>query len=302
MRCSFSVCLSLFLIVASHCGAAHGQPACDIPGGCQYGETWRDTLNLFWGIDGSKQPQDYGVNANLGTRLSVDWAAPLLPDYGIGYQIGTAIDASDNAVRVYELIGEATTRFQSHTTLGLFARGQRFGFGIVYDHLYQNSFDSVNLGQWRSRVSYRATDCTEIGATLRLRAFDDTADFLGANVTLRPINQGSLYVRQFFETGAQMTGWIGLADEHGESNAVTGPSVAHDDAFVFGADILAPLNDSFAIYGETNLMMPADTGTVDAFLGIAWYPGGTARTARRGRFAPMLPVAADTTFSVDLLP
>lgn len=259
-------------------------------------------LSFFWGIDGSKQPQDYGVNANLGTRLRATWSAPLNADLGLGYQLGTAVDVSDNAVQVFELLGEDTTRFQNHSTVGIFQRLDRVAWGVVFDHLYQDGFDSVSLGQWRGRVSYRATECSEVGATVRLRSFGDTAEFLGTPVRLRTIDQYSLYCRQYFSTGVQITGWVGLADEHGESNAVTGPAASHENALVFGADVLAPLNDSFAIYGETNLMLPADTGTVDAFLGIAWYVRGNAKSARRGAFSPLLPVASDTTFSVDLLP
>jgi hypothetical protein len=121
-------------------------------------------------------------------------------------------------------------------------------------------------------------------------------------VRLRTINQASVYWRRFYDTGVQGSLWLGIADEHGESNAVTGPSKATDESFVMGADVLAPLSSRFAIYGETNLMMPADTGTVDAFMALAWYPGGSARRARRTRFGALLPVAAGTSFSIDLLP
>ena len=136
----------------------------------------------------------------------------------------------------------------------------------------------------------------------RVRAFDDKALFLDDQVTLRSINQGSVYIRHFFETGVQSTWWFGLVDEHGESNAVTGPSQARNESFVLGADFIAPLNDSLALYGETNLITPADTGTVDAFFGMIWYPSGGAKIAHRQRFAPMMPVAAATSFAVDLLP
>ncbi|MGB7326484.1 MAG: DUF6666 family protein, partial [Rubripirellula sp.] len=195
-----------------------------------------------------------------------------------------------------------TVNKYNYTTVGMFQRVGRWGWGGVFDHLYQDGFDKSSLGQFRGRVSLDVTDSTQVGVTGRFRAFDDKAEFLGDQVTLRSINQGSFFIRHFFETGVQSTWWFGLVDEHGESNAVTGPSQAHDNALVIGADFVAPLNDSLALYGETNLITPADTGTVDAFFGIVYYPFANAKIAHRSRWAPMLPTAAPTSFSVDLLP
>lgn len=262
----------------------------------------QDQLSFLSAIDGAKQPQDYGVNADLGVRFRVNYAAPLAEAYGLGYQVGMAVNWTDNAVRVFELLGEDTTRFQNHTTVGLFQRTDLFGWGVVFDHLYQDGFDESSLGQIRLQASHDVTANTQIGYMGRLRAFDDTAEFLGSTVRLRSIDQHSLYFRHFFETGVQSTCWIGVVDEHGESNAVTGPSPARDKSFAFGADFVAPLNDSLALYGETNLIFPADTGTVDAFFGVVWYPCGGAKTAHRAAYAPMQPVAAATSFAVDLLP
>ncbi len=276
---------------------------CDSPDAFAYRPTHRlEQLSFFSGIDGSKQPQDYGVNANLGLQFRCQYAAPLVEQCGLGFQVGSSLVSTDNAVRVFELLGEDRDRLQSFTTVGLFQRVGRWGWGGVFDYLYQDGFDESSLGQVRTRLSYDVTASTQVGVTARIRAFDDRAEFLGNPVTLRSINQGSFFLRHFFETGVQTTCWLGLAEEHGESNAAFGPAPSRADSFVFGADFVAPLNDSFAIYGETNLISPADTGTVDAFLGLAWYPFVSAKTAHLARFSPILPVAAPTSFAVDLLP
>ena len=68
---------------------------------------------------------------------------------------------------------------------------------------------------------------------------------------------------------------------------------------MFGADVFVPLNPWLALFGQANFITPADTGTVDAFLGIAFFPGGS-HGARNRRFAPRLPVANNTTFATDL--
>ena len=263
----------------------------------------------FVGIDGSKQPQDYGVNANLGLRLSAEYSGPLWDAAGVGFQIGSAVEWSDNAVRVYELIGQVTERFQNHTTAGVFARGtssgstlsDRLGWALAVDHLYQDGYDSVSLFQLRGRLQSEATSRDSIGVTGRFELDDATARFGGENVTLRSINQYDLFWRHYFATGVQTTASVGVAERHGEHNAVTGPSPSFDEAFVVGADFLAPVSTSVAIYGETNLIFPADTGTVDAFLGMAWFPGRRASMVRRGRYDAMQPLASDTTFPVDLI-
>ncbi len=262
---------------------------------------WWSDLSFFGGIDGSKQPQDFGVNANLGFQGSVNAGIPLNEELGLGLQIGTGIVASDNAVRVYELLGVDTHRTQSFTTLGIFQRCDNgFTWAVAHDFLVQDSFDDFFVSQWRLRAAMDADACNQFGVTAQIADRADAGLFGATPVVLRPITQATCYWRHQWESSVQTTGWIGIAEGHGENNAVTGPSAAKDAVPVFGADILAPLNDHLAIYGETNLMMPADTGTVDAFLGIQWFPGGGARKARRTPFSPVLSVAAPTTFSVDL--
>ncbi len=262
---------------------------------------WLENLSLFGGIEGSKQPQDFGVNANLGGRFHANWGAPLLPDYGIGMQLGTALVASDNAVRVYELLGEVGGRRQSFTTAGLFQRFENgWSWGLGYDFLYEESFDDFFLGQWRIRTAYDLSRDWQLGMTVNIAAEDDEGQFNATTVTLDPITQAHWYLRRNWQSGTQTTLWVGLAEGHGENNAVTGPSGSKDEVFLLGADFLAPLNNHLALYGESNLIMPADTGTVDAFLGVQWFPWGNAKRARRNGFSPLLPVAGSPTFSVDL--
>ncbi len=263
---------------------------------------WYDETSFLFAIDGSKQPQDFGVNANLGGHASVNTGLPLIEAFGLGCQIGTGITASSNAVRVYELLGEATGRTQSFTTTGVFQRlDNGFSWGLVHDFLYEKSFDRFSLGQWRGRGSYQLNANNEVGMQFALRSYTDNGVFGTATpVRLEPINQGNLFLRHFWETGAQTTCWFGLADEHGENNAVTGPSPPKKVPFLFGADVLMPLTCSLAIYGETNMIMPSDTGTVDAFLGVQWFPGQKSFSARRGKYSPVMSLASPTTFSVDL--
>lgn len=261
-----------------------------------------DEFTALVAFDGSKQPQDFGVNANAGLQGSVNWGLPLLPTWGIGMQLGTNYTATENAVRVYELLGETTTRHQSFTTIGFFQRLENgFAWGGVYDFLYEDSYDNFALGQWRLRGSYRFSSQREVGVTANLRSNSDSGVWGAATpVTLKSINQGSMYYRKFWTTGAQTTIWGGLADRHSEDNVVTGQSPAQHNSFLFGADVLMPLNSNWAIYGEANMITPFDTGTVDAFLGIQWYPTSRSFSARRGWFSPLFSTASPVSFAVDL--
>jgi hypothetical protein len=261
-----------------------------------------DELSLLAAIDGTKQPQEFGVNAHVGGQGSMNWGLPLLPDWGVGLQVGTGVTATANAVRVYELLGESTGRTQSYTTLGLFQRTDSgYAWGFVHDFLAEDYYDEFSLSQWRIRGSRVIDDANEIGVTAMLRSRGDSGVFGNATVVqLDPIDQAHVYWRKYWSTSAQTTFWLGLAEGHGENNAVTGPSPAKDEQFLFGADVLMPLSASLALYGETNMIMPTDTGTVDAFLGIQWYPTGRAFCARRGTFSPLMSLASPVSFAVDL--
>ncbi len=43
-----------------------------------------DNVSGFLGLDGSKQPQDFGINAQFGGRASVNWGIPLVRSWGLG--------------------------------------------------------------------------------------------------------------------------------------------------------------------------------------------------------------------------
>lgn len=271
-----------------------------------------DTLMLFFGLEGSKQPQDFGANAHFGGRLSANIGLPLSRELGLGVQIGTAINYTDNAVQVFERVLEAKARSQSFTTFGLF---QRHDSGIVWalawDHLYQSYYHKNHLNQIRGQFGYQFSETNELGLRFAASHDSDRAVFnvFGAvpfPVMLEPLSQGSVYWRHIWESQAETTFWVGVAESHGQRN------VAFEAAFglppqqpsghdvLFGAEIHVPLNDHWALFGQGNFVTPAYTGTVDSYLGFAFYPGGGARRARHKKFAPVLPVANSSSMTIDL--
>lgn len=262
---------------------------------------WRaiDTLTLFGGLEGSKQPQDFGVNANFGSRWAANWGFPLLADYGIGAQVGTSANYTANAVQVYERVGSSTHRTQYFSTLGVFQRTDTWRWGLVYDALYQESYDQFLLGQWRGRVGYATSVWNEFGVWFTVPQQSANGEFLTIPVRLSPMAQGNAYWQHQFEAGSRVMGWAGVSEGHAEANLLgdfpdTGPQ------FVFGAEIDVPLNDYFSIFGQANFIGPSDTGTVDSYLGITYFPGGKAFPVTRSPFAPFQALANSTMFALNL--
>jgi hypothetical protein len=262
--------------------------------------SWLETLELFGGLEGSKQPQDFGTNAEFGGRLHVNWGAPLLPAWGIGVQIGTAIDLTDNAVQVFERLEGNSDRVQEYTTAGIFQRLGALNWAVVYDYLNESYYDHFNLGQVRAKVGYHITQCDEIGAWSTIATEKDNGTFATILLTLRPIDQASAFWRHTWENCAQTTVWVGGCPGHGQVNVALGDLPPVGARVVFGADLHIPLSDNWAIFGEANFLTPANSGTVDAYLGFCYYIGGSAHGFRERQFSPVLPVAEDTSMAIDL--
>ncbi|MSR57097.1 MAG: hypothetical protein EXS05_05435 [Planctomycetaceae bacterium] len=260
-----------------------------------------DTVSFFGGLDGSKQPQDLGINANMGGRFAINWGMPLVEKWGLGLQAGMAYSFADAAVQVLPRLEGTDARNQYFTTVGVFERTD-FGLNVSagYDFLWEDYYDRFQFGQWRARIGYELTQTDELGVWFTKSDRGDSGSVLGVPLHLRPITMGNAFLRHTWSTGGYTSLWLGVAQEHGKVVLVLPdvPPVKH--AFVYGADLHLPLNNWLALFGEANFITPASSGTVDAYLGITIYPGGGAKQAQRKRFMPLMPVAANTSFAVDL--
>jgi hypothetical protein len=273
----------------------------DEPGHCNGKERLIDNLSVFLGLDGSKQPQDLGLNANMGGRAEINWGFPLLPSWGIGGQIGSSENYSDAAVHVVNQLEGTHNRWQNFTTVGVF---QRTNWGLkwaaAYDFLDERYYDHIELGQWRGLLGFDVNEHNEIGSWFTVTDRNDTAFFTTAPVHLEPLSQGTLYWTHTWHCEAQTSVWVGMAEGHGRVVFSISNEPPTKNVFTYGAAVNIPLGNYVSLYGAANFLTPADTGTVDAFLGFAFYPGGGARELRHRRFAPLLPVANNPFFSVDL--
>lgn len=260
-----------------------------------------DGLSVFGGLDGSKQPQDLGVNANMGGRVAFNWGIPLVKEWGLGFQVGVGYNFSADAVQVLNRVGANNGRTQLYNTLGIFQRTDwGLNWSFAHDYLSEQYYDDFLLGQWRGRVGYQVTGTDEFGVWGTIRDFGDSGTVLGLPVNVQPIQQVNFFWQHLWSSCAWTSVWAGVAQEHSRFVLVLPDLPGYRNAFVYGASLQMPLNDYFAIYGEANFITPASSGTVDAYLGISFYPGGGARNSLQKRYSPLLQTASNTSFAVDL--
>ena len=264
--------------------------------------TWTplSTLEVFGGYEGFKQPQDFGVNAHNGGRMHLNWAAPLWAEANLGVQAGTALTLTDHAVRVTDQIDGASSTRQWYTTLGLFQRlDSGWSWGAAYDVLAQDDYSATVLTQVRGRVGKFVTASDEVGVFGNGPLGGDNATWADIPVRLEPIALGAAFWRHTWKRGPETTLWLGLSEGAGRDNVALGDPGPVGERLLYGADVHVPLNDCVALFGEANFITPANAGTVDAYLGFAWYPGRSADRFRRRRYAPLIPVASNPTMVIN---
>lgn len=260
-----------------------------------------DYFDFFRGLDASKGPQDFGVNGLFGLRLSAN-ATWILDDLsGLGWQLGTSLNYSENGLQFTEQVTGSKRRLQNFSTIGLFQRAESgFLWGAAFDLLYQDYYDNFFLGQWRANIGLSVTEDDDLGVWLAIPQFSDRGYYGSTPVKLTPIQQINFYWRRMWQSNVVTTGWIGWAQAHNDVNYLYGTTGSKDAEFVYGGDFHAPLNDRLAIYGQGNFIRPIDSGTLDASIGIVLYLGADANDAPFRRNAPIFPVANNPVFGVDL--
>jgi len=260
-----------------------------------------DYFDIFHGLDASKQPQDFGVNGLYGGRFSVN-ATWILDDIsGIGWQLGTSVNYSENGLPITEQFTGSSRRIQNFSTFGLFQHADNgITWGAAFDLLYQDYYDEFLLGQWRANLGFSLTQNDDFGVWMAIPQFSDRGNFGSIPVKLTPIQQVNFYWRKFWKSGVVTTNWIGWAQEHNDANLLYGDQDSNGPHFVHGSEFHAPLNDHLAIYGQGNFIRPVDSGAINAYVGLVFYLGGGAFDAPYRRNAPVHSVANNPMFTLDL--
>ena len=261
-----------------------------------------DNLTVFMGLEGSKQPQDLGINANMGARLGVNLGLPISRRNNIGAQIGVAFNLSDAAVHVLDQVTDVSRRTQMFVTGGVFQRasnGVKWAGG--FDLQYADYYDTFWLGQLRGQAGKMLNDRHEVGAwaTVDLMGADAEVADTGIAVRLDPIGQINGYWAHFWPSGGRTAVWGGMAAGHDNIVLTVSEEPRSDWVLVYGAALEVPLSDRFAIAGAANFLTPTATGTVDAFLGVVWSPGGGMMKGG-GAFRPMMPLGNNPMMPVNM--
>lgn len=260
-----------------------------------------ENLSLFAGPDGSKQPQDLGINANMGLRVAANWGLPISERLKLGAQIGAGVNVSDAAVHVLDQIEGTSKRTQIFATVGLFQRPtERVTWGLAYDMLSQRYYDNSQLGQLRGQGSFRVRSADDVGVWFTKGVQGDSGVMGSTAVHLDPITQVNGFTRHTWANMAQTAVWLGVAKQHGDVVWVFPENSKDTNVLVYGAELSMPLSDRFAVTGSANLITPAATGTVDAFLGVSFFPKRSALRQARDTFAPVHAVANNPTMAIDL--
>ena len=278
-------------------------PTVDASSACVWdGKRWCvfDNFSFFAGLDIAKEPADLGVNENFGYRFAVNWGLPLVERWGLGLQLGTAINYSRTALHFLPALDGTVDHFQSFTTLGIFQRAPcGWNWAIVHDFRYDDYYDRFFTGQWRGQLGREFGAKDEIGFWGTLHDRNDATERFGPPLSLRPLNQINFYWRHVWPYDAVTRAWIGFTDDHDGNGLVDFTATRVRHPFVFGGDVVIPLNRSLAFFGEAQFVTPNDSGTVSATFGIVWYPGA-GRDRPRGNFEPLMPVANFTSMPLDL--
>jgi hypothetical protein len=290
------------------CPGCGGRGGCDECGPCyidlvhSFGACLRHTylfssgmwknFSIYSGKQAFKGPTDLGLNGDFGFHGGLNWGSPLWNKFGIGYQLGGAIIASDFEGQSGPLQHRRT---QYYVTTGLFRRADWNGGlqgGAVFDYLHDDFYVNMDLMQIRGEISY-VYHGHELGFWFAAHTNGDTQaapTFLEQqSVTWQANDQYNGYYRYQFCNGAVARSWIGLT--------------SHADG-IFGGDATIPFAKKWAIQTSYNYLLPNGDSSVSAnvkeswnlSIAMVWYPGIKSPCDWLNPYRPLFPVADNGWF------
>jgi hypothetical protein len=299
------------------CGCCNG--SCAACNGCPtHGWTAWSGLDSFKGIADGTGPSNFGAvtGINYGTRLG-----RFSDVTGIGAQIGGSLGVYDLAGRPTAATGNSLSQGQTQGffTVGFFRAANAntpWSAGLVHDWMLNNNYGvfgtSPTISQWRGQVAYVWNARNEFGVygTLRDMGHSEVAN-LGApgapiptSLIFQSYNQANFFWHHKWEYGADSRIWIG-----GVQNGKLGTNGGSLGDLILGANLTAPLNDRWAVYGNGQYMFPSahpgPAASVESAwnlgFGLVWYPRCNARTGNVAGncWTPYMPVANNSTFLTD---
>jgi hypothetical protein len=255
-----------------------------------------ENLSLFSGKQGFKGPVDQGVNGDFGYNAGGNWAFPLFPSMGVGFQIGANLVASDFEGRSGPL---GHRRYQFFGTMGVFHRamcGRGFQMGAAVDYLRDDFYIQMDLTQVRAELSYQYC-YHEVGFWGAFQGNTSThvGQFTGDDpletFSFQGTSQYNVFYRYQFCSGTYCRTWAGLSD-HGDG--------------IFGSDATIYISPKVGLVATYNYLLPRNDPTVplnvkeswNLAIALVWYPGYKKCDSWTNPYRPLFYVADNGWFLV----
>ncbi|MEX0610563.1 MAG: DUF6666 family protein, partial [Pirellulales bacterium] len=275
----------------------------------------------FTGFDSWRGVADGSYQDNHGVHTGLNAGGPLWEDYGLGWQLGGSFGIYDWNGRLSSFDENDESSQQAFVTAGLFRRAgesSRWSGGMVLDQMAANNFGVLSnepyLLQLRYQLAFAFSTRNELGFWATNELNHDSQSPSGIPIVNRAVNQANIFWHHKYDVGADTWFYLGVP-----TNGRVGPPGFFDEIapgadagtlgdFVFGGMLSAPFNDRLAAYGNFAYLNPtadpvvaAEEESFNVSIGLAWYPGGNARsrTVAGRTWMPYLPVANNGTFLID---
>lgn len=252
---------------------------------------WPRNISAFGGVHGFKGPVDQGVNGNFGFHEGLNFAGPIAPGCGIGYQVGAQVYHSNFSG---DQVVQPTTdsREQLFLTAGLFRKAVLccdWQGGVVFDLLHDYYYADMTLTQIRGELSLVGPYRHELGMWFTAGLEDDSLTVNGQVERWEPTDLFAFFYRKNLDCGVACRAWGGFT---GRADGL------------IGGDLLLPFSDAWALQANFNYLLPEEGGSFEGAseeswhlaLNLVWYPSGKARCTQS---RPLFNVADNGTFMVD---
>lgn len=257
-------------------------------------------FSLFAGVDAFKGPLDQGRNGNFGFHEGLNWGIPLgamldASHTRIGFQLG--LMATQSNFQGHQVEGEAVEegRDQLFFTAGLFRRAlcHEFQWGAVFDFMHDSYYDTTDVKQIRAELSYVISPKWEWGFW---GAFNSSRESVLVNdvpILYEATDQYTFFYRRQFDCGGDGRLWAGFT---GNSD------------FLLGTEFILPIGRSWALQNSFHFLIPKEGGDAvgqreeswSLGMSLVWYPGQAVHCALQHPYRPLLPVANNGNFMVDM--
>ncbi len=250
-------------------------------------------LTLFGGVQGHTGPLDKGRdggNFGFNQGFNIGGEMAWLPWPGLGYQLGYR--ATQNQVNGDERIGTSDSHSQSFITAGLFRRAKcGWQYGVVYDMLRDERFESQDYGQVRGELSIVNPKGGEIGFAFASHTNENNIAVNQVQRTYHATNQYLLFYRLQGKQGGEFRAAAGFDD---------------DSKGILAANFLVPLSKRWSLDTGFTYLIPEDSNDVNGReeawnigMNLVWHYGCRGDKYYCNPFRPLFNVADNGSLIVD---